>query len=138
MQVTSMLSKDDHGHKHDHDHHHHADGESCSSCGHDHEHTNVRLTHTLAGLIFVLNSFAVEWIFGESGSMVSAFSGMIGAIVLGYPIVWLAIKDVQKGVLSTNELVGIAVLACRNDTRGESNFQASDLLVCVRDDLMTI
>ena len=111
MQVTSLLSPDDHGHKHDHDPHHHADGESCSSCGHDHEHTNVRLTHTLAGLIFVLNSFAVEWIFGESGSMVSAFSGMIGAIILGYPIVWLAIKDVRKGVLSTNELVGIAVLA---------------------------
>ena len=111
MQVTSLLSPDDHGHKHDHDPHHHADGESCSSCGHDHEHTNVRLTHTLAGLIFVLNSFAVEWIFGESGTMISAFSGMIGAIILGYPIVWLAIKDVRKGVLSTNELVGIAVLA---------------------------
>lgn len=111
MQVTSLLSKDDHGHKHDHRHDHHTDGESCSTCGHDHEHTNVRLTHTLAGLIFVLNSFAVEWIFGESGAMVSAFSGMIGAIVLGYPIVWLAIKDVRKGVLSTNELVGIAVLA---------------------------
>src|SRR4030095_5499478 len=36
---------------------------------------------------------------------------MIGAILLGYPIVWTSIKDVRRGILSINELVGIAVLA---------------------------
>ena len=36
---------------------------------------------------------------------------MIGAALLGYPIVWTAIKDLRKGRLSTNELVALAVLA---------------------------
>src|SRR5207248_4375560 len=33
------------------------------------------------------------------------------AILLGYPIVWTAVKDLRQGILSINELVGIAVLA---------------------------
>src|SRR4030095_10501166 len=36
---------------------------------------------------------------------------MIGAIILGYPIVWTSIKDIRRGILSINELVSIAVLA---------------------------
>jgi hypothetical protein len=36
---------------------------------------------------------------------------MVGAIILGYPIVWLSFKDIRKGNLTINELVGIAVLA---------------------------
>src|SRR5256885_542141 len=43
--------------------------------------------------------------------MVASASAMIGAILLGYPIVWTAIKDLRQGVLSINELVAIAVLA---------------------------
>ena len=35
---------------------------------------------------------------------------MVGAIILGYPIVWTAIKDLSRAVLSTNELVALAVL----------------------------
>ena len=36
---------------------------------------------------------------------------MIGAIILGYPIVWTSIKDLRRGIVSINELVGIAVVA---------------------------
>src|SRR6201992_4112175 len=36
---------------------------------------------------------------------------MIGAIILGYPIVWTASKDLYRGRLTINELVGIAVVA---------------------------
>jgi Cd2+/Zn2+-exporting ATPase len=36
---------------------------------------------------------------------------MIGAIILGYPIVWTAIEDLRRGLLTTNELVALAVLA---------------------------
>jgi len=104
MQVTSLLSRKEQTGKHDHD-------DSCSSCGHDHEHTNVPLAQTLIGLIFVLNSFLVEWFFQDTGKMVSSFSAMVGAVILGYPIVWVAFKDLRRGVLSTNELVAIAVLA---------------------------
>jgi len=114
MQVTSLLSrhehKHDHGHDHDHDHHHHhKDGESCASCGHDHSHTPIRLKQTLAGLLFVINSFIVEWL--QLGPAVADVSGMIGAILLGYPIVLTAIADLRLGRLSTTELVALAVLA---------------------------
>jgi Cd2+/Zn2+-exporting ATPase len=99
---TNLLS-----HEEPHDHAHDA---GCESCGHDHEHTPVRLTQTLVGLILVINSFIVDWFF-TNGKMVSEASAMIGAIILGYPIVWTSIKDLRRGILSINELVGIAVLA---------------------------
>jgi Cd2+/Zn2+-exporting ATPase len=82
----------------------------CESCGHDHEHTPVRLTQTVIGLIFVINSYIVDYFFVK-GTMVASFSAMIGAIILGYPIVWTSFKDIRRGILSINELVGIAVLA---------------------------
>mgnify|MGYP000970548901 CR=1 FL=1 len=62
------------------------------------------------GLLFVLNAFLVEW-FLEDGAALASFSAMAGALILGVPIVMTAVKDLQRGVLSTNELVGIAVLA---------------------------
>src|SRR4051794_23303170 len=110
MQVTSLLSRQD---EHQHDHHHdhdHAHDEGCESCGHDHEHTQVKLTQTIVGLIFVLNAFVVDWLFAQS-TAVASLSAMVGAIILGYPIVWLSFKDIRKGNLTINELVGIAVLA---------------------------
>ncbi len=113
MQVTSLLTGKDHDHNHDHDHDHshpHEHGENCSSCGHDHEHIPVRLPQTVAGLIFIVNAFVVEWVM-DRATMVSNFSAMIGAIILGYPIMVTAYKDLRRGALTINELVAIAVLA---------------------------
>jgi Cd2+/Zn2+-exporting ATPase len=104
MQVTSLLSQ--HEHEHDHEHEH---GPECG-CGHDHEHSNVSLRWMLAGLVLVLNAFVVDWLF-EQGTTVASFSAFFGAIILGYPIVVTAIKDLRQGRLSINELVAIAVLA---------------------------
>ncbi len=103
MQVTSLLTRQEHTH---------AEGESCSSCGHDHdhEHAPVRLWQTLIGVVFVLNAFIVDWLF-KQGHTVASASALIGAVILGYPIVWTAIQDIRKGILSINELVAIAVLA---------------------------
>jgi Cd2+/Zn2+-exporting ATPase len=98
MQVTSLLSRKEHDHEH---------GESCASCGHDH--TPIRLKQTLAGLLFVINSFLVEWM--QLGPAVSEVSAAIGAMLLGYPIIVTAYKDLRRSILSTNELVAIAVLA---------------------------
>ena len=111
MQVTSLLSRKEHSHDHHHhDHdHHHEHGDSCASCSHDHSHTPIRLKQTLAGLLFVINSFIVDWL--QLGPAVADVSGMIGAILLGYPIVLTAIADLRLGRLSTTELVAIAVLA---------------------------
>lgn len=116
MQVTSLLSRHDHdhGHSHDHDHgdhhHHHGPGESCASCGHDHSHTEIKLTQVVIGLLFVINAFLVNWLF-ERGATASDASAMIGAVILGYPIVLTALKDLRLGRLSTNELVALAVIA---------------------------
>ena len=112
MQVTSLLSRQESEHDHDHHHHDHdhEGGEKCSSCGHDHEHTPVRFRQTFIGVIFVANAFVVDWVL-QQGSTVASASAMIGAIILGYPIVWTSIKDLRRGVLTINELVGIAVLA---------------------------
>ena len=98
MQVTSLLSQ------HDHEH-----GDNCG-CGHDHEHSVVHLWQAVLGVVFVLNAFIVDWIF-DAGSTLASASAMIGAIILGYPIIVTAVKDLRRGNLSINELVAIAVLA---------------------------
>src|SRR3989442_7395913 len=103
MQVTSLLSRREHSHDHGQD-------ESCSVCGHEHEHTPIRLKHTLFGLLFVINAFIVDWLLDHSSTVASA-SAMLGAILLGYPIVWTSLKDLKRGMVTINELVGIAVLA---------------------------
>ena len=96
MQVTSLLSQ------HEHD-------DNCG-CGHDHEHSVVHLWQAVLGVVFVLNAFIVDWIF-DAGSTLASASAMIGAIILGYPIIVTAVKDLRRGNLSINELVAIAVLA---------------------------
>lgn len=110
----------DHTHEHEHDHaphpgHEHAPGhdhkhEDCSSCAHDHVHAPVRLPQTVVGLVFILNAFVIHWS-TDASNTIDDLSAMVGAIILGYPIVWTAIKDLSRGVLSTNELVALAVLA---------------------------
>ncbi|HLH56399.1 MAG TPA: cation-translocating P-type ATPase [Verrucomicrobiae bacterium] len=98
MQVTSLLSRQDHEHD-----------DSCG-CAHDHEHTPVRLWQTLVGVVFVVNAFVVDWLF-DKGQTVASVSAFVGAIALGAPIVWTAMKDIYRGLLGINELVAIAVLA---------------------------
>ena len=103
MQVSSLLSrkeiKEQH---HDHDH-------KCDS-GHDHEHTNTSITNMVAGLVFIANSFFMEW-FAGADNQVAGISAFVGAIILGYPILRLAVKDIMRGMLTINELVAIAFLA---------------------------
>jgi Cd2+/Zn2+-exporting ATPase len=96
MQVTSLLSQHEHG-------------PECG-CGHDHEHSFVHLWQAVLGVVFVLNAFIVDWLF-DAGSTLASASAMIGSIILGYPIIVTAVKDLRRGNLSINELVAIAVLA---------------------------
>ncbi len=105
MQVTSLLS-----HQHsDHSHHGHKHDENCG-CGHDHSHSVVHLWQLVLGVVFVLNAYLVGWLMSSDSTLASA-SAFIGAIILGYPIVLTAIRDLRIGRLSINELVAIAVLA---------------------------
>jgi Zn2+/Cd2+-exporting ATPase len=105
MQVSSHADHDEHDH-----HHHDHDKDGCSSCGHDHSHTEVKLQQVIIGLVFIINSFIADQVL-EKGGAISSISSMIGALILGTPIVLLGIKDLRKGVLSTNELVALAVMA---------------------------
>src|SRR5258708_8417454 len=107
MQVTSVLSREEHDHDHGHEHDH---GEGCASCGHDHEHTPVRFVQTIVGVVFVINAFVMVWLFDQAHPVSSA-SAMFVAIILGFPIVWTSVKDLKRGVLSINELVSISLLA---------------------------
>ncbi len=107
MQVTSLLSRNEPEDHHDHDHDHHDHGHDHH---HDHEHAPVRLVQTVIGVVFVINAYLVDWLF-QQGHTVASASAMIGAIILGYPLVWTSIKDLKRGVVGINELVGIAVLA---------------------------
>ena len=70
----------------------------------------MRLWQTLSGVVLVLNAFIVDWAF-DKGQTIASASAFLGAVLLGYPIVWTAVKDVYRGILSINELVAIAVLA---------------------------
>src|SRR2546429_4346027 len=97
MLIPSLMSREEHG-PHDHAH------------DHNHEHIPVRLWQMVVGVIFIANSFLVEWAF-EKGSMVAGISAMVGAIILGWPIVATAVTDIKRGILSITELVAIAVLA---------------------------
>jgi Cd2+/Zn2+-exporting ATPase len=105
MQVTSLLSQKEH----DHD-------PACADCGHDHGHDHshavLPLAQTVIGLLFIINSFLIGWMsnfFQGAAEPVSAGSAMIGAIILGYPILMTAFADLRRGLLTTNELVAMAV-----------------------------
>jgi len=78
--------------------------------GEHHSQARIQLTQTTIGLTFVLNSFLYAWLF-ERDSPVAGFSAAIGAFILGFPIVWVALKDLPSGSLNTNVLVALAVLA---------------------------
>jgi Cd2+/Zn2+-exporting ATPase len=99
MQVTSLISQAE-GHEHD---------DGCG-CGHDHSHSSVGLGWMITGVVFVLNAYVVDWVL-QSGTTLASASAMIGAVILGFPIIVTAIKDLRRGHLSINELVAIAVLA---------------------------
>src|SRR6516165_1243434 len=99
MQVTSLISQAE-----NHEH-----GDHCG-CGHDHSHSNVGLNWMITGVVFVLNAYLVDWLF-QQGTTVASASAMLGAIILGIPIIVTAVKDLRRGHLSINELVAIAVLA---------------------------
>jgi Cd2+/Zn2+-exporting ATPase len=75
-----------------------------------HSHAEVQLAQALAGIVLVINSFLIEWLL-ETDAAVAAASALLGAVALGFPILWVAAKDVQKGALNTNALVALAVIA---------------------------
>ena len=64
----------------------------------------------VAGVVFIANSFFMEW-FAGTDNQVAGISAFVGAMILGFPILRLAVKDIRRGMLTINELVAIAFLA---------------------------
>jgi Cd2+/Zn2+-exporting ATPase len=89
--------------------HEHAHDGECA-CGEHHSHARVQIIQTFIGLVLIFNSFIVERLSAVDSNM-AGYSAMIGAIILGFPIVRVALKDLRSGSLNTNVLVALAVLA---------------------------
>jgi len=62
------------------------------------------------GLILLFNSFILDWFMARQ-SLVAGGSAMLGALILGYPIMQIAYQDLRRGILGINELVALALLA---------------------------
>lgn len=99
MRITSHA---DHWHEHTHD--------GKCACGEHHSHARIQLQQTALGLVFIFNSFLCEWLM-ERHCTVAGFSAILGALILGLPIVWVALKDMRQGSMNTNVLVALAVVA---------------------------
>jgi Cd2+/Zn2+-exporting ATPase len=60
--------------------------------------------------VFVFNAFLIRQ-FSTVDSEVRGFSAFVGAVILGFPVVRVAFKDLRAGSFNTNILVALAVLA---------------------------
>jgi Cd2+/Zn2+-exporting ATPase len=77
---------------------------------------SLALFGTLVGGVLVLNSMLVNlpmfsWLYGPSSEDLSKMMAMIGAVLLGVPIIVHAIEGVLHGHMHMDELVALAVLA---------------------------
>jgi Zn2+/Cd2+-exporting ATPase len=73
-------------------------------------HISMQLGRSLLGLVFIFNSYLFDWVFPKN-SAVAAASAILGSLILGAPIVWVACKDLGRGALNTSALVALAVFA---------------------------
>ncbi|MBI4579862.1 MAG: cation-translocating P-type ATPase, partial [Planctomycetes bacterium] len=71
--------------------------------------SSILLIATLMGGLLVFNSFLADWIFNDP-EYSDAFA-LLGAVLLGAPLVGHAFKHLVEGHLHMDELVAIAVLA---------------------------
>ncbi len=71
---------------------------------------SMALLGTLAGGMLLINSGIARFIWG-SGSFNAEFFAMAGAILLGAPIVYHAIKSLVQGHAHMDELVALAIIA---------------------------
>jgi Cd2+/Zn2+-exporting ATPase len=69
-----------------------------------------QLRLVFAGLILIGGSYLSEWLLPK-GAAVGGLCALVGALILGTPILWTSIRDLRRGVVSINELVSLAVLA---------------------------
>jgi Cd2+/Zn2+-exporting ATPase len=79
--------------------------------------------YIFVGILFVINGFLADLFLGSESS-VGDLSAMLGAFILGIRIFRTTIHDLRQGLLTTNELVAIAVLA----TFAHGDYKAAGLV----------
>lgn len=82
---------------------------------HDHTHgkqvrVSLALLGTLAGGVLMINSVIAPLFYGK-GSAVAELCAMVGAILLGFPVIWHAIRCMLHGHMHMDELVALAIVA---------------------------
>ncbi|MFW6457657.1 MAG: HAD-IC family P-type ATPase, partial [Planctomycetota bacterium] len=80
----------------------------------DHEHVGslqTRLLLTLVGGVLILNAFIAEKVLFPEQKEIAAISALLGALVLGAPIIIGGIKEMSRGRMHMTTLVAIAVFA---------------------------
>jgi len=78
---------------------------------HEEEEVSHRLISALIGGILVFNAFLASWIFPQRPE-ISGLSALIGAILLGLPIIKESLRGFYEGQLHMVQLASIAILAC--------------------------
>ena len=96
----------DHKHEHSHDHDHNCDHEHHH---HDHGHAHVNYTVLLFGSVLLINSFLADLIYSDK--FISEVSAFTGAVVLSFPVIIAAFKNLYKGRIHMEVLVGLALFA---------------------------
>ena len=71
----------------------------------------VSIIGAFIGFALVAASYIAEWTFENPGDL-PKLSALVGALLLGAPIVGRAISDLFKGVRHMTELVALAIVAC--------------------------
>ena len=71
---------------------------------------SMALIGTLAGGMLLISSIAAEFLYGKGGDQ-AEFLAMVGAILLGTPIVLHAVKSLIKRESHMDELVALAIIA---------------------------
>ena len=105
------------GHGHDHFHLHAQEGADTATSV---QRASVGLLMTLAGGLLVLNSYILEVYFRyveksigskDDDPLPVAGAAAVGAVLLGLPIVYTAIKNLLAGHMHMDELVALAIVA---------------------------
>jgi len=71
---------------------------------------SVWLVGAFLGFVLTLNAFIANWVWPDSYG-VDGISAFFGALLLGIPIVWSAVRDLIRGKRHMSELVALAIIA---------------------------
>ena len=70
---------------------------------------SIQIIATLIGGVMLVCSVAAQFLYDNE--FYSAALGLVSALLLGAPLVWVAVKDLLKGHAHMNELVALGVMA---------------------------